>query len=150
MASFFVAKIWYEVFAHLQAVSALPHSLIRNWLFGLPGRILCEQYPWCLRKWWACSWLCSSPVTPFSACLEPGMSFKNPCTLYAFFPERLSNQCQGLRRTFSKIWTKFDAVPLSDPSRNHIRPDYFSTLLIMLFLVSYIQWLSRFAVDTVP
>jgi hypothetical protein len=32
---------------------------------GLPGRILCEQSPWCQRKWWACSWLRSSPVSPF-------------------------------------------------------------------------------------
>jgi hypothetical protein len=33
---------------------------MRNWLFGLPEGIICEQSPWCQRKWWACSWLCSS------------------------------------------------------------------------------------------
>jgi hypothetical protein len=33
---------------------------MRNW------RILCEQSPWCQRKWWACSWFCSSPVSPSS------------------------------------------------------------------------------------
>jgi hypothetical protein len=32
------------------------------------------------------------------------------CMAHAFFPERLSNHCQGLRRTFSEICTKFDAV----------------------------------------
>jgi hypothetical protein len=35
---------------------------MRNWLFGLPGRILCEQSPRCQRKCWACPWTCSSPV----------------------------------------------------------------------------------------
>jgi hypothetical protein len=59
-------------------------------------------------------------------------------TAHAFFTERLSNHCQGLRRTFSEICTQFYAVPLSIhreiasgqihdplsvPSRNHIRPD---------------------------
>jgi hypothetical protein len=46
-----------------------------------------------------------------------------PCTAHAFFPERLSNHCQVVRRTSSEIYTKFDAVLLSDPSRNPIRPD---------------------------
>jgi hypothetical protein len=31
--------------------------------------------------------------------------------------------CQGLRHIFSEICTKFEAVPLSDPSRNRMRPD---------------------------
>jgi hypothetical protein len=44
-----------------------------------------------------------------------------PCTAHAVFLERLSNQCMGLRRTFSEICTKCDAVPLSDSSRNRIR-----------------------------
>jgi hypothetical protein len=51
------------------------------------------------------------------------MPFKCPCTAHVFFPELLSNHCQGLRRTFSEIYTKFVTVPLSDPSRNRIRPD---------------------------
>jgi hypothetical protein len=37
--------------------------------------------------------------------------------------EHFSNHCQSLCRTFSEICTKFDAVPLSDPSRNIMRPD---------------------------
>jgi hypothetical protein len=45
------------------------------------------------------------------------VSFDFPCTL-AFFPERLSNPCQGLRRTFPRF-----AYSLSGPSRNLIRPD---------------------------
>jgi hypothetical protein len=55
--------------------------------------------------------------------LSVSVSLDFPCTAHAFFPERLSKHCQGIRRTFSEICTKFDAVPLSDPSRYHIRPD---------------------------
>jgi hypothetical protein len=46
------------------------------------------------------------------------------CTAYAFFSERSSNHSRGLIRTFSEICTKFDDVPLSDLSRNHIRPGH--------------------------
>jgi hypothetical protein len=65
-ASSFVAKIQGKVFAHFHTVTVRHHSSMRNWLFGLPGRIVCEQSPWCQRKWCACSWLCSSPLSPFS------------------------------------------------------------------------------------
>jgi hypothetical protein len=51
------------------------------------------------------------------------MPFKHRCTAHAFFPERLSNHCQGLRHTFSEICTKSDAIPLSDASQNHARPN---------------------------
>jgi hypothetical protein len=51
------------------------------------------------------------------------VSLDFPCTAHAFFPERLSNHCQGLCRTFSEICRNFYAVPLSDPSRNRTRPD---------------------------
>jgi hypothetical protein len=47
-----------------------------------------------------------------SACLDV------PCTAHTFFLERLSNHC-----TFSEISTTFYAVPLSDPSWNHFRPN---------------------------
>jgi hypothetical protein len=43
----FVAKVLVEVFAHFHAVAVKRRSGIRNWLFGLSGRILCEQSPWC-------------------------------------------------------------------------------------------------------
>jgi hypothetical protein len=92
---------------------------MQNWMFRLPGRILCEQSPWSQRGWWACSWLCSSPVSPFLV----SVSSYFPCRAHAFFPEPLSNYCQGLSRTFSEICTKFYALPLSDPSINRIGPD---------------------------
>jgi hypothetical protein len=59
----------------------------------------------------------------FLVLLSLDMSFKHPCRAHAFFTERLSNQRQSLRRTVSEICTKCDAVPLSDPSRNGVRPD---------------------------
>jgi hypothetical protein len=93
-------------------------SSVQNWLSGLAGRILCEQSPWCQRKWWICSWLCFLPFSSLSVSLSLGF----PCTAYAFLPEHLSNRCQALRRTFPESCTKFDDVPLSDPSRNRIRP----------------------------
>jgi hypothetical protein len=59
-SSFVVAKVRSEVFSHFHAVVVIRHSSMRNRLFGLPGRILCEQSPWWQRQLWACSWLFSS------------------------------------------------------------------------------------------
>jgi hypothetical protein len=91
------------------------HSSMRNWLFGFArtNSLVVKE------EWWACSWLRSSPVSPFSV----SVSLYFPCTACAFFPERLSNHCHGLHRTFSEICTKFDVSPLSNPSRNRIRLD---------------------------
>jgi hypothetical protein len=116
---FFVAKIRDGLLAHFHVVPAKLHSSMRNWLFGLPGRILYEQPPCCQIKLWACSWLCSSLVTPLSL----STSFNFLCTAHTFFPERLPNHRQSIRRIFSDICTNFDAVPLSDPSRNHLKPE---------------------------
>jgi hypothetical protein len=121
-ASSFVAKVWREL-AHVHTVAVKCHSSMRNWLFGLPGRILCEHSPWCQRKWWASSWRCSSNVSYFLVCHEPCTSFKHPCTAHAFFSKSLSNHCQGLHRTFSEICTRFYAHSLLYPLLNHIRPD---------------------------
>jgi hypothetical protein len=71
-----------EVFAHFHAITIKYHSSMRNWLFALPGRILYEQSPWCQRKWWSCSWLCSSPVLPLSVCTEWSMPFKHLFTAH--------------------------------------------------------------------
>jgi hypothetical protein len=111
-------KLRGEVFSHYEAVAVKCHSSIWDWLFGLPGRILCEQSPWYQRIWWAYSWLRSSPVEPFLVLVSDF-----PCTAHAFLLKHLSNHCQGLRCNFSKILTKFDAVLLSDLLQNCIRPD---------------------------
>jgi hypothetical protein len=39
------AKVRGGVFQHFHAVAVNYHSSMRNWLFGLPGRIICEQSP---------------------------------------------------------------------------------------------------------
>jgi hypothetical protein len=51
------------------------------------------------------------------------MPFKHLWIALAFLARCLSDNFQGLHYTLSKICTKFDEVPLSDPSRNHIRPN---------------------------
>jgi hypothetical protein len=48
------------------------------------------------------------------------VSLDFPCMARVFFPALLSNHCQCLWRIFPEICTTFDAVPLSDPSRNRI------------------------------
>jgi hypothetical protein len=42
-AGSFVVEVWAEVFAQFHTVGLKRHSSMRNWLFGLPGRILCRQ-----------------------------------------------------------------------------------------------------------
>jgi hypothetical protein len=77
----FVTKVLGEVFVHFHAVAAKRQSSIRNWMFGLPGRIACIQSSWCQIKWWTCSWLYSSPVSSFSA----SVILNFPCTIHALF-----------------------------------------------------------------
>jgi hypothetical protein len=96
---------------------------MQNWMFGMPGWIFHEQSPWCQRKWWAYCWLYSSRVSPFSVCPELSMLFKHLQEVLPFLASCLSDHCEGLHYTFSKNCTKFDAVPLWDPSQNCIRPD---------------------------
>jgi hypothetical protein len=105
VASSFVAKVLGEVFTQFHAVAIKRDSNIRNWLLDLPERILCEQSPWCQRKLWTCSWLCLSPVSPFSI----SVSLDFPRTAHDFFTESLYNHFHGLYRTCSEICTKFDA-----------------------------------------
>jgi hypothetical protein len=56
------------------------HSRMRNWLFGLPGRILYEQFHWCQR---------SEHVIDFALHLSRFFSvsvrLNFPCTAHAFF-----------------------------------------------------------------
>jgi hypothetical protein len=79
------------------AITVKYHSSMQNWLFDLVWWIHCEQFPWCQRKWWKCSWLCSLPFLPFLV----SVSLDFPCTAHAFFPQNLSNHCQSVHHTFS-------------------------------------------------
>jgi hypothetical protein len=80
-----VVKIRDEVFVQFYAVVVKCHSIMQNWQFGLPGRFLWEQSPWCQRKWWGRSWLCSLPVSHFSVSINLDSRF----TAHAFFPARV-------------------------------------------------------------
>jgi hypothetical protein len=80
-----------------------------------------------------------------SSLFSVSVSLDFPFTV--FFRERLSNHYQGLRHTFPEICTGFDAVPLSGPSRNLIRPD--TRLQIKRHEISarppsYVHWLPRY------
>jgi hypothetical protein len=43
--SSFVIKVWGEVLTDVHTVAIKCHSSMQNWLFGLPGWILCETFP---------------------------------------------------------------------------------------------------------
>jgi hypothetical protein len=88
-----------KILAHFHTVAIKRDISIRNWLLYMPGRIPCEQSAWCQGNWWVCSWLCFSHISP---CLV-SLSLDFPCTAQAFFPQRLSNHCQGLSSTVSKV-----------------------------------------------
>jgi hypothetical protein len=120
------------------------HSSMRNWLFGQDEFFVNNPLD-AQQKWWACSWPCFSTVSLFFFFFF-FVSVKLLCAS-CFLHERLCNHCPGLCCTFSKICTKFNAVPLSDPSRNRIRADMwlhikeykkiaFTELLEMLYTVS--------------
>jgi hypothetical protein len=97
-ASSFVEKVWGEVFTHFHLIVVKHHSSMRSSLLGLP-----KQSPWCQRKWWACSWLCSLPDSPFLVSVSLGF----PYMVNAFFPKRLSNDFQCLSHFFwdvHKTW----------------------------------------------
>jgi hypothetical protein len=61
--NFFYAKVRCEDFANFHSFTVRHHNSMRNRLFGLPGRIKCEQSPSCQRKLWACCWHESSLVS---------------------------------------------------------------------------------------
>jgi hypothetical protein len=44
-ASYFVAKVHGEVFAHFHAVAVRRDSSMQNSLFGLPEQFICERSP---------------------------------------------------------------------------------------------------------
>jgi hypothetical protein len=49
-ASSFIAKFQGEVFTKVYVVTVKCHSGMWNWLFGLPGSIICKTSPYCQRK----------------------------------------------------------------------------------------------------
>jgi hypothetical protein len=106
-----------EVFAHFHAVAIKRHSSMQNQLFGLSGRIF-VNIPLDIKE-------NDEHALDFALQMSRLFFFRSTLNqeLHSFFPERLSNQYQCLRRTFSDICTNFDASSLSGPRRNRIRPD---------------------------
>jgi hypothetical protein len=88
-ASSFVATFRAEDVAHFHAVTAKRHSSMWNWLFGLPGWIHCVKSPWCQRKWWVCSWLCSCGVLPFFGLPWTDHAIQKPAYCSCFIPKLL-------------------------------------------------------------
>jgi hypothetical protein len=86
-SQFFCRQSLGQSFHTFFTVAVKPHSSIRNCLFGLPERIVCEQSPWCKNKIFAFH---LSLLPPPLACPEPSMLFKHPRTGHAFLPKRLS------------------------------------------------------------
>jgi hypothetical protein len=110
-SSSFVAKVCGEVFAYFHSVTLKRHSSC-----GIDCLVcqdeLCQNDEHALEFALHLSRL-------FSAVSN---SLDYQCTAHSFFPECLSNHCQGLHSTFPKICTKYDDVPVSDQSQNRIRP----------------------------
>jgi hypothetical protein len=119
-ASSFVAKVQGKVFTHFHAVTVKCHSSIWKWLFDLWEWILYEQPPWCQRKWWVCSWLCSLPASCFLVSVSSDFSIQTPVYGSCFLPQML---VIAKIYHFFRICTRLDAPWLSDPSWNCIRPD---------------------------
>jgi hypothetical protein len=112
-ASSFVDKVQGEVFARFHAVAVKCHSSVRNCedeFFMISSLDVEENDEHALDFTLHVSRLFLS-------------SLDFPCTAHVFFPEFLSNQCQGLRGAFSDNCAKFDAHSLSDPTRNRVRQD---------------------------
>jgi hypothetical protein len=83
--SSFVAKVRGEILVHFHAVAVKRHSSMKlnlnYWGVHPVARVSsnvnkplklnvwpARNNPWCHIKLWACSWLCSSIVSPFSVC----------------------------------------------------------------------------------
>jgi hypothetical protein len=90
----FIAEVRGEVFARSHSVVLKRHSSMWNWQFGLPGRILYEQFPWCQRK--VMNMLLTLLFTCLAFFFSVSVSLDFPCTALTFFPGHLYNNCQDL------------------------------------------------------
>jgi hypothetical protein len=112
------------VFAHFHTVAVKHNSSMWNWLCGLPILILCKQSAWCQRKLWACSWLCSSPVSPFRFwwvwSFRVRLMFSSPITarvLVALF----SRSAQNLMLFLSRVHHEISSGRICDSKQKDIK-----------------------------
>jgi hypothetical protein len=82
-SQFYGAKVWGEVFTHFHPVTV--NTINIDWLVCRKNSLWI--IPWCQRKWCACSWLCSSLVSPLFASVSLGFL----CMAHAIFLENLYN-----------------------------------------------------------
>jgi hypothetical protein len=94
-ASYFVAKDRGETFAYFHTVAGKRYSSMQHWLFGLPGRILCEE-SLDVKENDEYALDFAFHLSSFIGLGEFGLSVQ----AHAFFLKLLSNHYQGLRRTF--------------------------------------------------
>jgi hypothetical protein len=118
-ASYFVANVRGEVLEHFLSVAANVTSICRNDSLDCQDKFFVRN-PFDVEE---NDERFLDSVLPPSSLLLSSMSLDSQCASHVFIPEILSNHCRGLRLTFSEICTKFDAVPLSYPSRILIWPD---------------------------
>jgi hypothetical protein len=140
-ASSFVANVRGEVFAHFHAVAFKRHIRLRNWLLGLPERILFFNNPFTLNK------IMSMLLTLLFTCLTFAVSLRSDflCTAHAYL-----NYAMVSVVLFSEICTKLYAVPLSEASRNRIRPDTRLQIKgrknqhVLPAIWKFVHWLARY------
>jgi hypothetical protein len=117
----FVAKVQGEIFSQFDAVSAKVTVVCRIDCLACQDKFFMNN-PLKVKENGEHSLDFALHLSRFFGLGEFGHAIQTPCTAHAFFPERLSNHCLGLRRILSKICTTFGAHS-SDASRNRIRPD---------------------------
>jgi hypothetical protein len=104
-ASSSVNNVQGAVFTHFHAVAVKCHSSMWNWLFGLPGRILYGQSPWCQRKLWTYnSMALLFTCLTFFGLGEFGRSMYGSCFLPWTLVWSLSGPPSHFIQDWHKIW----------------------------------------------
>jgi hypothetical protein len=105
--------------SHNFTVAIKCHSSMRNSLFGLKGWILCEQSPWCKKN--------DQHALDFALHLSRHFWSSSVWTFHVWLMLSSPNTYLIIVRVsvpyFPRFAQNFVAVPLSDPLRNHMRPD---------------------------
>jgi hypothetical protein len=122
-ASSFIAKVRGKVFAHFHTVAIKHHSSLRNWLVGLPGRILCEQSPSCKKNM---SMLFTFPFACLALfCLDEFGSFhQEDCCFVPGSPViTMDKKCASSEVIWQSSLQTFTHCCFWLAPRNHIWPD---------------------------
>lgn len=112
---------------NLRRFSSTLHKMIQQYavltVFHLPGRMLCIQSRWHQRKWQHALDFVRHLSRRFRS-WRVRTSHSNTRVGFKFSSrDGFSNHCQGLRRPFFLVCTKFDAKSLWYPPRNSTMTD---------------------------